>query len=110
VTGSVDPKGKRRASRRRPAPEVRYITIEPDDGRWFGETWVFRLRTPRARRRYVCASCDEEIPKGTCHVMYVTRDQEGPGWETWRLHGECYLEKGRSRCNSEKRPDWRWEP
>ena len=94
----------------KPAPEVRHIDIAPDNGRWLGETWVFRLRTPRARRRYVCDSCAEEIPKGTRHVMYVTTNQEGPGWEAWRLHGECYLEEARSWCNAEKRPAWRWEP
>jgi hypothetical protein len=48
------------------------------------------------------------IEKGQRHVMYVTANQEGPGMETWRLHGECYLSKQSMFDGEFKRPDWRW--
>jgi hypothetical protein len=84
-----------------------YADIEPSNGHWAGDTWVFHLRTPKARKPYDCHACDERIEKGLLHVKYVTTNLEGPGFETWRLHGECYLSPG-SLLNCEKRPDWRW--
>jgi len=39
-------------------------------------------------------------------VKYVTANLEGPGMETWRIHGECYIE-----CVVmfyADRPAWRW--
>lgn len=81
--------------------------IEPHDGRWLGETWVFHLRTPRARKRYGCDCCGEAIERGSRHVKYVTTNVEGPGFDTWRLHGECYLSD--QPMFHGDRPDWRWD-
>lgn len=82
--------------------------ILPHDGAWRGETYQFRLRLPKGRKDYVCHACDELIPKGTVHVAIITVNVEGPGMETWRIHGECYLEPGMSLLNGERRPEWRW--
>lgn len=89
---------------REPQP---HADIETHDGEWHGETWVFNLRTPRARKRYSCDACCEDIEKGLRHVSYVTSGVEAPGLETWRLHGECYL-SDLSMFTGEKRPVWRW--
>ena len=82
--------------------------IAPHDGAWRGETWQFHLRTPRARKRYDCDACGEPIEIGARHVKFVTANVEGPGMETWRVHGECYLEPGMTLFNDEARPGWRW--
>ena len=83
-----------------------YDGIVEHDGRLAMETWVFRLRLPRARRRYDCHACNEPIEAGQRHVMYVTVGVEGPGFKTWRIHGECYL-AGISMFYGE-RPAERW--
>ena len=83
--------------------------IEERDGQWKGETYVFRLRLPRARKDYDCVFCNEPIPKGLRYAMFVTTNIEGPGWETWRLHGECYLSNG-SMFDNDGRPKERWNP
>jgi hypothetical protein len=81
--------------------------ITEHNGRWGGEMYWFRLRIPRGRREHHCAICGEDIPKGEQHVAATSRDQEGPGWECWRYHGECYL-VGAPMFGDEGRPDWRW--
>lgn len=84
-------------------------TIEPHNGRWAGEKWVFHLRTPKARKRYFCDACGQTINKGERYVNYVTANLEGPGMETWHVHGECYEEN--TPMFSGIRPDWRfWWP
>jgi hypothetical protein len=85
-----------------------YEDIPDHDGRWTGETYIFHRRTPKARRRYLCDACDEPIEKGQRHVKYVTANVEGPGMETWRIHGECYLE-GITMFGHDPRPAWRWQ-
>lgn len=82
--------------------------IEPHDGKWVAEHWCFHLRTPRARKPHACHGCGEPIEKGSRHVCYVTTGIEGPGMETWHLHGECYLEDG--PMFDSDRPEWRWCP
>lgn len=72
-----------------------------------GETTVFRVRAPKARKSHDCAVCGESIEKGMRYVIFVTRDVEGPGWEIWKLHGECYL-SGQPMFEG-VRPDWRWD-
>jgi hypothetical protein len=81
--------------------------IESHDGRWNAETWIFHLRTPCARKTYECNGCGEIIKVGQRHVKYVTANVEGPGMETWRCHGECYLSDIPMFIGD--RPSWRWE-
>ena len=81
--------------------------IRSHRGEWRGETYQFYLTTPRGRRDYICNYCGEGIDKGVRHVVMVTVGLEGPGMETWRLHGECYLAPG-SMFDNSGRPDWRW--
>jgi hypothetical protein len=76
-------------------------------GRYRGETFIFEQSTPKARKRHVCHACCEPIEVGTHYVTYVTVDVEGPGFETWRLHGECFLAGG-SMFGGDPRPSWRW--
>jgi|SRR5882724_540371 len=85
-----------------------YQTIRTHNGRWSGEFYHFRLKTPRARKDYICDGCGEPIEKGQKYVCYATIGMEGPGWETWHLHGECYIEDG--LMFESERPDWRWMP
>jgi hypothetical protein len=80
--------------------------INPRNSFWKGETFVFELRTPKARKDYSCDGCGELIPKGKRHAMFTTTNVEGPGFEHWRLHGECYLSNEPMFYG--KRPDWRW--
>jgi hypothetical protein len=77
-------------------------------GQWRGEVWVFHQHTPRARKRHTCDACLEAIEPSTRYVTFVTKGVEGPGWETWRVHGECYLE-GISMFGHNPRPAWRWQ-
>ena len=81
--------------------------IREHDGKWAGETYIFALCLPRARKDYECNFCGEPIPKGTRHVMYTTTNIEGPGFEHWRLHGECYL-SGEAMFDNAGRPELRW--
>ena len=94
--------------RRRTVQRLRTIEgIQEHNGGYAGETYIFHLRLPRARVPYDCAVCSEPITRGQRHVAYVTRNVEGPGWETWRLHGECYLDGGVMFYST--RPAWRWD-
>jgi hypothetical protein len=79
--------------------------IREHDGNWMLGTYHFKLRLPVARKAHRCTSCDEPIDKGTQYVRFVTRDLEGPGFEEWVLHGECYLDGG---AMFDPRPAWRW--
>jgi hypothetical protein len=90
-------------------PQVRDDEIREHDGSWAAESWIFHRKIRKARKQYDCACCSEPIEKGTHYVEYVTAGQEGLGMETWRLHGECYIE-GLSMLNAEPRPPWRWKP
>src|SRR5206468_1290614 len=81
--------------------------IREHGGRWNQETWIFHLSLPRAGRRHLCDYCGQRIEKGQLHVSYVTTGVEGPGMETWRLHGECYLANG-AMFYKDGRPGWRW--
>jgi hypothetical protein len=85
-----------------------YEDITDHNGKWLLGTWQFNRRTPKARKAYCCDRCGQEIAKGTRHVKFVTAGLEGPGMETWRLHGECYLDEGGAMFDG-VRPDWRWE-
>jgi hypothetical protein len=81
--------------------------IKEHDGKWLGETYIFALRIPHARKDHLCAFCNEMIPKGMQHVVYTTTNVEGPGFEHWRLHGECYL-SGEDMFSNSGRPILRW--
>jgi hypothetical protein len=83
--------------------------IREQDGHWRTEMYVFRVRIPRASREYDCDFCCEKILTNQRHVMFVTIGQEGPGWETWRMHGECY-QRHESIFENSGRPNWRWNP
>ncbi len=72
--------------------------------RW--ETPVFSQHTPVARKTHTCDGCCEDIVPGEQYVTYVTRNVEGPGWERWKAHGECFLEH--IPMFTGKRPSWRW--
>ena len=87
----------------------RYETIEPHDGKWIGETYVFQQRVRKARKQHLCHHCSEPIEPKTRYVVLRTRDTEAPGWEEWAYHGECYLAEELPYYGNEKRPDWRWE-
>ena len=76
-------------------------------GRAHGEVFVFSQATPRARKDYHCDGCNEQIPRGSRYVSYVTKGEEGPGMERWRLHGECFLED--IEMFTGDRPGWRWK-
>ncbi len=89
-------------------PDLSAVDIDHHDGRWCSEHWVFHLRTPRARKPYTCNACCELIETGLRHVKYVTANLEGPGMETWRIHGECYI--GNIAMFYGERPTWRWDP
>lgn len=88
--------------------DIRRDIIEDHDGMWAGENWIFHRKIRKARKRHECHACDEAIEKGTHYVEYVTAGLEGPGMETWRVHGECFIEN-LSMMVGEKRPAWRWE-
>lgn len=80
--------------------------ISEHNGEWRGEAYHLSLRLPVARKAHTCDACDQPIPKGQRYVCMTTRDVEGPGLESWKVHGECYLEDG--PMFDTKRPDWRW--
>lgn len=84
-----------------------YAGISEHNGLWLGEAYVFHLRLPRARKQYPCDACAENIVQGERYVHYVTHNLEGPGWEIWRIHGECYLDNVPMFVG--ERPPWRWE-
>jgi len=75
-------------------------------GEWRGETYIFHLSTPKARKDHVCHCCSEQIARGERYVRYTTKGQEGPGLEEWTIHGECYEEDIPMFVG--KRPSWRW--
>jgi hypothetical protein len=85
-----------------------YEEIPSHNGRWLVGTWIFSRRTPVARKRHLCDRCGQYIEAKQRYVVFVTTNQEGPGWERWKLHGECYLDRAGAMFDG-IRPDWRWE-
>jgi hypothetical protein len=72
-----------------------------------GETYVFSQHVPTARKRHDCDCCNMPIEPGERYVTYTTRGVEGPGWECWKIHAECYLSDEPLFYGT--RPAWRWK-
>jgi len=97
-------KFRRKRARRRPENIDGVRTFER--GEWRGETYVWHVRVQRARKVHECNACNEKIEKGERYVAFTTRNLNAPGWETWKVHGECYLDN--VAMFHGKRPSWRW--
>ena len=100
----------------RPAFCIEYCRVEVERikerlGYRNGEIWVAKLKVPRARKRYECDVCGEVIPIGRHYVNEVALNTESPGYNSVRIHGECWLdEKSSAASEMTDRPVWRWGP
>lgn len=100
INGALSPRLRRRLRE--------FNSIMEHNGHDYDTYRVFQRRIPVARKGHCCDFCDEDIQKGTRYVTWRTRGQEGPGWEDWKAHGECYLGVDWYAHNKSRRPSWCW--